>query len=191
MPEEAMHDVRQGMMGLGVVMLVACGTSTDATSPRPTITEPSFSKVGEAGKRVSEQRVTGHIAIILPAFDNALEFYSLSAIRHRDGSVTGEFNEFSQQMGGQRIRAHVVCFTVAGDTARLAAQIDKTDVPFGPVGSYVVWSVVDNGQGRRSAPDETTDIFFGGTAAQAQFHCDTGFDLAPFFTGLRGNLRVR
>ena len=186
-----MQDVRQGVKLLCVVMLVACGTSSDATAPRPTITDPSFSKEGETGKRVIEQSVTGHIAIILPAFDNAREHYSLNAVRHRDGSVTGEFNEFSAQMGGQRIRAHVVCFTVTGNSARLAAQIDKTNVDFGPVGSYVVWSVIDNGQGRRSAPDQTTDIFFGGTAAQAQFHCDTGFNLAPFFTGIRGNLRVR
>jgi len=64
-------------------------------------------------------------------------------------------------------------------------------VPFGPNGSYVVWSVIDNGEGAKAAPDQTTDIFFGGTQAQAQFHCQTGFNLAPYFSSMRGNLQVR
>ena len=182
-----MHGVRQGAMMLGAFTLIACGTNTDATSPRLTVTSPSFSAVGAT----SGESVTGSATIVLPAFDNALEHYGLSAIRHNDGSVTGEFEEFSEQDGGQRIHAHVVCFTVTGNSARLAAQIDQTNVDFGPVGSYVVWSVIDNGEGAKSSPDQTTDIFFGGTAAQAEFHCRTGFPLAPYFSSLRGNLQVR
>jgi len=189
--EAAMRGVRQGLAVFGAVALTGCGSVSEPTSPRLTVTEPELSVSGGARRDVAGERVTGRATIILPAFGNALEFYHLEAIRHRDGRVTGEFREFSQQMGGQRIRAHVVCFTVSGDSARLAAQIDETDVPFGPVGSYVVWSVVDNGKRKGSAPDQTTDIFFGGTAAQAQFHCDTGFNLAPFFSLIRGNLRVR
>jgi hypothetical protein len=105
--------------------------------------------------------------------------------------VSGEFEEYSAQQGGQRIHAQIVCFTVTGNSARLAARIDQTNVPFGPVGSYVVWSVIDNGQGTRSAPDQTTDVFFGGTAAQAEFHCRTGYNLAPYFSSFRGNLQVQ
>ena len=137
------------------------------------------------------QRVTGSAAIILPNYGNALEHYSVSAIRRADGATTGEFEEYSEQDGGQRIHATVVCFTVIGNSARLAARIDQTNVSFGPVGSYVVWSVIDNGEGARSAPDQTTDIFFGGTAAQADFQCRTGFNLAPYFSSLRGNLQVQ
>ena len=187
-----MHGLRKGAMMLGACTLTACGTNGEPTSPRLPIAAPSFSAVDAGATGVGEgDHVTGSATIILPAFDNALERYSLSAIRHKDGSVTGEFEEFSEQEGGQRIHAHVVCFTVTGNSARLSAQIDQTNVSFGPVGSYVVWSVIDNGEGAKATPDQTTDIFFGGTAAQAEFHCRTGFPLAPYFSSVRGNLQVR
>jgi hypothetical protein len=84
-----------------------------------------------------------------------------------------------------------VCFAVTGNSARLAAQIDQSNVAFGPIGSYVIWSVIDNGEGARSTPDQTTDIFFGGTRAQAEFHCQVGFNLAPYLSSLRGNIQVQ
>ena len=175
----------KGAVTVGALASIACSADSVTGSPQRSAPQPSFAVVS------AEQHVTGSATIILPAFDNALERYSLSAIRQHDGSVSGEFEEFSEQQGGQRIHAHVVCFTVTGNSARLAAQIDQTNVDFGPVGSYVVWSVIDNGEGAKAAPDQTTDIFFGGTQGQAQFHCATGFNLAPFFSSVRGNLQVR
>jgi len=174
------------VMLAGTILLVACNTGSETlSSPRLRGAAPELSRTVEG------QRVTGSATIVLPNFDNALERYSVSAIRQNDGSVTGEFEEYSAQEGGQRIHAQVVCFTVTGNSARLAARIDQTNVSFGPVGSYVVWSVIDNGEGARSAPDQTTDIFFGGTAAQADFQCRTGYNLAPYFSSLRGNLQVQ
>ena len=179
-----MPSVRNGLIVLSGFAFAACNDNSGATSPKRALSGPSF-EIVNAGNRV-----TGSATILLPNFDNALERYSVSAIRHDDGSVSGDFEEFSAQEGGQRIHANVVCFNVTGNSARLAAQIDQTNVSFGPVGSYVVWSVIDNGEGAKSPPDQTTDIFFGGNAAQAQFHCDVGFNLAPFFESLRGNLQV-
>jgi hypothetical protein len=180
-----MRDMRSGVMLVGTIVLAGCSTTAEPTSARLTPAAPNLS-IASAG-----QRVTGSATILLPEFGNALERYSISAVRRGDGSVAGEFEEFSEQDGGQRIHANVVCFTVAGNSARLAAQIDQTNVPFGPVASYVMWSVIDNGEGARSAPDQTTDIFFGGTAAQADFHCRTGFNLAPYYSSFRGNLQVQ
>jgi hypothetical protein len=180
-----MRAMRPGVMLLGTIVLAACSTTAEPTSQRLTAAAPNFS-VASAG-----QRVTGSATVLLPDLGNALERYSISAVRRGDGSATGEFEEFSEQDGGQRIHAHVVCFTVTGNSARLAAQIDQSNVSFGPVGSYVVWSVIDNGEGAKSPPDQTTDIFFGGTVAQADFHCRTGFNLAPYYSSFRGNLQVQ
>lgn len=174
------------VMLVGTVLLVACNTTSE-----PSASPPLRAVAPELSRTSAGQRVTGSATIALPNFDNALERYSVSAIRHDDGSVTGEFEEYSAQESGQRIHAQIVCFTVTGNSARLAARIDQTNVSFGPVGSYVVWSVIDNGEGAKSAPDQTTDIFFGGTAAQADFQCRTGFNLAPYFSSLRGNLQVQ
>jgi hypothetical protein len=179
----------QGAMLLCAVVVAACSGGSDGMASRGFPSAPSLS-ASAAPQSSSPQHVTGSATILLPLFDNALERYSVSAIQHNDGSVTGELEETSEQEGGQRIHATVYCFTVTGNTARLAARIDQTNVSFGPVGSYVVWSLVDNGEGARSTPDETTDFFFGGTQAQAEQHCRTGFKLAPFYPSIRGNLQV-
>lgn len=181
-----MRDAAQAVILLGTIVLMACGSSPETTAPWRSGIRPQLSLV-----RATDQRVTGSATILLPDHDDALERYSMSAIRHADGTVSGEFEETSEQDGGQRIHARIVCFTVIGNSARLAAQIDQTNVSFGPVGSYVVWSVIDNGEGAKSPPDQTTDVFFGGTAAQADFQCQTGFNLAPYFSSFRGNLQVQ
>jgi len=180
-----MRRLGQGATVLSVIVIIGCSAGSDLTTPRPNAAAPTVS-----ARASRQERVTGSATIILTLHDNALERYSLSAIRQSDGSVAGEFEEVSEQDGGQRIHAKVYCFTVTGNSARLAARIDQTNVSFGPVGSYVVWSVIDNGEGAKSQPDETTDIFFGGTQAQADMHCRTGFNLAPYFPSLRGNLQV-
>ena len=180
-----MQRLGQGATVLCAVALIGCGTGSDLTTPRPNGSAASLSL-----RTTRQERVTGSATILLPLFDNAQERYSVSAIRQSDGSVAGELEEYSAQQGGQRIHAIVYCFTVTGNGARLAARIDQTNVPFGPVGSYVVWSVRDNGEGAKAPPDETTDLFFGGTQAQADTHCRTGFPLAPYYQSLRGNLQV-
>ena len=180
-----MRRLGQGATVLCALALIGCSAGSDLTTPRRSVTASTLSS-----RAARQERVTGSATILLPLHGNALEHYSLSAIRQSDGSVTGEFEEYSGQDGGQRIHAKVYCFTVSGNSARLAARIDQTNVSFGPVGSYVVWSVIDNGEGPGSQPDETTDIFFNGTQAQADMHCRTGFNLAPYFPSFRGNLQV-
>ena len=175
----------QGATVLCAVAIMGCSAGSDVTTPRLNAAASNLS-----ARTTRQERVTGSATILLPLFCNALERYSLSAIRQSDGSVSGEVEEFSEQEGGQRIHARVYCFTVTGNGARLAARIDQTNVSFGPVGSYVVWSVRDNGEGGQAPPDETTDIFFGGTQAQADTHCRTGFPLTPYHPIIRGKLQV-
>lgn len=178
-----------GMLAMAGVVMAGTGCGSDVTAPRSAIAPPSAS-FAKGGGDDSGDRVTGSAAIVLPGFANSLEHYSVSAIRHRDGSVSGELEEFSEQDGGQRIHGSVVCFTVAGNTARLAARLDRSDVPFGPVGSYVIWSVVDDGTGKAAEPDLSTDIYFGADERVARFHCDTGAPLAPYYPSVRGELHV-
>lgn len=181
-----MGSTLQGAKVLCVVAVLGCGSAAKDATTSPRVSAPEFSRSDDDGHGA---QVNGDITIALPDFDNALERYTVSAVRHRDGSVSGELEETSQQQGGQHIHARVYCVTVTGNSARLAARLEKSNVPFGPVGSYVVWSVIDNGHGKR-APDQTTDIFFGGTEANAKFHCATGYNLAPYYNSIRGNLEV-
>src|SRR5262249_34083446 len=69
--------------------------------------------------------VTGHAGFV----NNAGNFdrYSLSAIRHSDGSVSGEVQEHVETAAGAFVRnAHgtVICFSISGNTARIGGIVD-------------------------------------------------------------------
>jgi hypothetical protein len=144
--------------------------------------QPLFAQGG------AQQRVTGHANVFLPNFQ-AEQKYSNSAIRHADGSVSGEWELHSEQDGGVRLHGDVICFTIVGNTARLGGFIEQSTEPAFE-GLYAVWTVIDNGEGANDPPDLTSDFFLVLTAATAQFHCAVGFNLAPFLPVLGGNLQV-
>jgi hypothetical protein len=173
---------RSAVLVLAAAVL-GCATGSDgpAAPARDADLSPLLRKGG------LQQRVTGHANIFLPNFQ-AEEKYSNSAIRHADGSVTGEFQLKSAQDGGLRIHGNVICFTIVGNTARLAGVIERSSDPTIPAGVHTVWTIVDNGEGNNDPPDLTSD-FFGALPAQAQFHCAVGFIL-PLLPVLSGNLQV-
>jgi len=185
-----MRRIVKGVLLAGTAAVAACG-GRDSVAPTTRL-DPMRASLDANRSSQSEQSVTGRAAINLPPnFGGAREFYSLDAFRHGDGSVSGNVVEVSRQEGGQRMEGSIFCFMIVGDTARMAALVEKSTVPFGPVGTYVVWTLVDNGRGKGATPDETTDFFFNGTQAQAQQHCDVGLPgIAPFFPSVGGKLEV-
>jgi hypothetical protein len=174
----------------GVVLLLAAAAAGCAGPSEPTVplTTAGGSRIAaDAGGR--QQAVTGHANIFLSNFQ-AEEKYSSNAIRHSDGSVSGEFELKSEQDAGVRLHGDVVCFTVVGNTARVAGFVDSSTEPSFE-GLHVVWTVVDNGEGANDPPDLTSDFFLVVSAASAQFHCDVGFAFTtPIFPVLSGNLQV-
>ena len=161
------------------VAFIGCTTAPDRGPTAP----PSLAASG------LQERVTGHANILLANLGNAEEKYSNNAIRHADGSVSGQFQLKTEQANGGNIHGSIVCFTITGNTARLAGLVEKSTTPLAPEGTYLVWTVVDNGEGKNDPPDATSD-FFPTTLAGALFHCNVGFNLAPFFPVLGGNLQV-
>src|SRR5919199_37165 len=120
------------LLVVGVAML-GCSPA-DSDSP----TAPRGAAVASAASPASahlQQQVTGHANIELPVFGNAVERYSNSAIRHSDGTVTGQFELRSEQGDGLRLHGDVVCFTIVGNRARLAGQVQRSNTPLAPVGS--------------------------------------------------------
>ena len=166
--------------------LASCSSSRDLVAPnaRPILSRPTLDRAD-----AQQQQVTGQATIILDNFNNALEKYTQSAIRHADGTFSGEFELKSEQGTGLRIHGDVVCFKVIGNTAYLAGVIDQSDDPEGaPVGSYVLWSVVDNGEGANSPPDLTSDFYVLPPDLVA-LQCTEGIDLGAFPV-VNGNLQV-
>lgn len=177
---------RKASLLLSIAVLAGCtaGSDQNLTAPMSPATEASLAASG------AQQQVTGHANIVLPGFGDAVQRYSQSAIRHADGTVSGQFELKSEQDGGLRIHGDVFCFTIVGNTARLAGRVDQSDIDFAPVGSYAVWTIIDNGQGNRSPPDLTSDFFVGFNEAAAAFHCAVGINLGAFLPVLSGNLQV-
>jgi hypothetical protein len=174
---------RAAVLLVGVAILGCAGGADQVSGPGRTFDtlEPSFQAGG------ATQQVTGHANIFLPNFQ-AEEKYSNSAIRHADGTFSGEFQLKSEQDGGITVHGNVICFTiVANRVARMAGVVEKSN-PAGFEGAHVVWTIADNGEGAKDPPDQTSD-FFVVPPAIAQAHCATGFNL-PLLPVLGGNLQV-
>jgi len=56
---------------------------------------------------------------------------------------------------GAYIRGEVQCVNAVGNEAVLLVQIEKSNVPFVPVGSFFWRKVIDNGEGAGGPPDQT------------------------------------
>jgi hypothetical protein len=198
-----MRRVWYGATMLGVAATVGCSASRDVTEPAPRAQAPveaSASRSGTGGGDEEMQKVTGSALFqIVIAGSPVFQHFSVAAIRHRDGSFSGAFEEKSEQDGGQREMGEIYCFSIVADTARIAGLIKKSNIDFGPPGSYVIWNVVDggkahghdrHGRGDRDT-DFTTDFYFSGTKAQADAHCAANLLRGqPYYPVLRGELKV-
>jgi hypothetical protein len=133
------------------------------------------------------ESVTGHANFVAAGFHFS---YSLSAIRHKDGSVSGQFeNHVENALTGEfLLAAHVriTCFTINGNIARIGGVIERqTGIPVPPETEGFI-TVVDNGEGDAAPPDLASAPALGPAAT----HCETGF-ARPLFEIDRGNIQVR
>ena len=74
----------------------------------------------------------------------------------------------------------------AGGTIQFGVSANGTTLA--NVGDHVIWTVVDNGEGKAAPPDQTSDFFPVGPLTAAA-HCASGFSLA-LIPVLGGNLQV-
>jgi hypothetical protein len=139
-----------------------------------------------------KQSVTGHYQFVGINTGNDFK-YSVAAIRHEDGSVSGEFEErVTLASTGEFIRqthGTVTCFEIVGNMARIGGLVDHaTDPRFLP-GTEFRLVVVDNGKGADDPPDLGSNARFGAPGT-AQAFCDAGtqFNLEPVE---HGNIEVR
>jgi hypothetical protein len=136
-----------------------------------------------------QESVTGHVEFI--ALNGNQARYSVNAIRHRDGSVTGEF-EFHvvTPSGDPVLRSHVTitCFTIVGNVAFIGGVVDRSSGIGAPPGTEGYITVVDNGEGHNALADLASPTGIGPGTAEA--HCETGLS-RPLLTVVRGNIQVR
>lgn len=194
---------------LGAVAAAGCGAAGEGTGPSAREAVAAAVSLSRAEDRDdAKQKVTGSALFQIDYAGNPFQHFAVAAIRHRDGSFSGEFEEKSEQDGGQHVKGTIHCFSIVADTARIAGRVKWSDIAFGPPGSYVIWNVVDRGKARgadgssrhendgddrrgKGANDLTTDFYFGGTRAQADAHCAANLLRGqPYYEVLRGELKV-
>jgi hypothetical protein len=137
-----------------------------------------------------QESVTGHADFVTAT---GIRFrYSLSAVRHADGSVSGEFeNHVENAVTGQFIliaHVNIVCFTVTGNVARVGGIVERQIGGTTGPGAEGFITVVDNGEGSNGVPDLASPP--GVAPGSAFAHCETGLP-RPLFPIERGNIQVR
>ena len=183
--------IRTAVAFLCIASIWACqkeeGIQTDLTN----VDDQSLTE------RARNPSVSGHVEIDSLDENGRYQQYSFTAVMKKDGSVRGELHLFDTYNDSTRLVAHgnVECFTIQDDgkTAWLGGvvergMLDSTNL----VGAEAYWTVVDNGEGARSDPDEATEIAYGFDGILTQDHCEEG--LGTFvYSGpiLRSNVQVK
>jgi hypothetical protein len=116
------------------------------------------------------------------------------AVRYADGTVAGEM-EYHQSALGDRFLFHgkVTCISVYdGNRAKFGGKITRSDDPTIPVGIFMWFTVVDNGNGNASQPDRSSILGIGDEAANDRF-CASPAPPNPRFSAdiTSGNIHVR
>ena len=95
------------------------------------------------------------------AVDHTDANFSLSAVEHANGAVTGEWtDQFGQKDGG--IHVQINCLSVAGNTAWVSGIITSGNVSGVDVsGLPVITEVQDNGTSANDPPDKISFSFIG------------------------------
>ena len=173
-----------GVIGLA---LSAC---SDSASNR--LTSPKSPSSLELDRTTGKpQIVTGGVEFLLPEAPGIVTptRYEMAAIRNPSGDVKGELEIHVQRATDQVFHGELVCFQTVGNSAHLAARVTRSNVDFVPPGTYLAWSVVDNGEGRRSAPDQTSNFFIV-SEQLALLHCMNGGINPPLYPVAHGNIQV-
>lgn len=168
---------------LTVASTVFFGACDQATGPA----EPS-GQTPQAASNSHPQHATGSVFINLADF-GAPEHFSFSAIRHANGRVSGQWQLFTEQDGGIRLHGIVTCLGVFDNLARIGGLITKSTEP-DFVGGTVFWSVIDNGEGANSPPDEATDLAAFAPPEIVEAFCAGEIEDAPFVPSEQGNIQV-
>jgi len=172
---------------LAGILALGCAdkeTPTDPTGPTPTPAATSL-KTTAGG----QQEATGSAFITLTEAGGASERITFSAVRHSNGSVSGQFELFTEQLGGVRLHGIVTCLGIQGTVAHmgvLVTQASQSGIFQNPAG---ILAVKDNGEGAGALPDESTDLFLDAPPEVVDAFCAGEFEL-PFHPSEQGNIQV-
>lgn len=152
---------------------------------------PAHAQGGIVESVTGSTHMTVPFSVFVPGAEGEVVMRTLSynALRHADGSVSGQYEYHVDILGNvSTVHGTVICFKAEGNRAWIGATVDRTSDP-GVEGLFSWWQVEDNGQGANAAPDMTTFLGFG-TLQETFDYCE-GPDPNFIFDIDHGNVRVR
>lgn len=191
---------------LALLVAFACQTQESDLGPAG----PDPTTLGLSGSKIVESASGGYHFTTDPSFfgapvDNRVTF---TAARHADGSISGRFN-YEQGFLGERFnfKGSVTCFRIndtpvlqdwpdipamTGNRAKWGGIIESSNDPTLPVGTFIWFQSIDNGEGSGASPDLSTISGFGDEAANEAF-CAAPDVPNPLFGphAVQGNIQVR
>lgn len=115
-----------------------------------------------------------------------------TARRHADGSASGHIN-YRQTFEGETFHfvATVTCMAVYdGNRVKYGGVLTKSTDPTVPVGDYMWFQSIDNGEGSGLPPDVSTGSGFGTEAENEAFCASPALPNPIFLADVIGNIQV-
>ena len=152
--------------------------------------EPPVVAPAAAGVR---QSASGHGNLTV---NGQFRTFSFTAIRQRDGEVTGQF-ELHNHATGVRLHGRVTCFFAFArplDPNRGAmfagGVVTHTDGTI-PEGTPVIFNAFDNGEGRNALFPDFLSLLLPTTPQTVQRQCTNGLAIMPVLPIEGGNIQIR
>ena len=111
------------------------------------------------------------------------------------GEVSGHFNLYRHD-AGVHVGGSVICLNVQNNIAYFAGLVEVSNLDDDPsfgVGSYVIWSAVDNGEGANYPPDQISLLMGspGWTQADVEGYCESGVSFGYGYYDIEeGNVQI-
>jgi len=175
------------------------GLTADGPFDLTLATEVASAQMAAAAQATTGSRASGHVGFnFSPPFGGNLvsEQYSFTALGTDPLTLfaaKGQYEMMLTLANGvvQQVHGDVICMSTVGNTTRIAGQITKlwvNNVQRPLTGAtHNFWTVTDNGE---PGSADITSLMLFSNAANAQFHCTTGWT-PPSFSNQEGNVQVQ
>jgi hypothetical protein len=156
--------------GLGLIVFGCDSRDPTAPATQDRLVNPQFS-----GGGIVHRASVGSHDLVPPGVDAN---YSLVALQHSDGRITGEFTD--RFANGDGFHARVTCLSVVANDAYIGGVITQ---PKFAKGVPVVTRVRDNGFESENDPPDEISFSFIGVPAEACLARDPAAELFPIDGG--------
>lgn len=174
------------MTGLaaGTVALTGCGDGAELIGPDQRALD---------GAGAIVERATGGANWTLEVFGFTIpQVLGFTARKYADGRVEGHI-QYHQVFLGERLRfdATVTCMEIYdGNRVKYGGEIQRSNDPAFPAGTFIWFHSIDNGEGAAAPPDQSTGSGFGDEAANEAFCASPAPPNPLFLADVNGNIQV-